>query len=84
VLAGQTDDVFMKSDQAYLAGGVYWMQAADPLALHPQEWGFELTYVYQLTQTVTLQPDIQFVLNPLQNPTSSNAAVFTLQVNCTW
>jgi porin len=84
VLAGQTDDVFMKSDQAYLAGGVYWMQAADPLAQHAQEWGIELTYVYQLTQTVTLQPDLQFVLNPLQNTESSNAAVFTLQVNCTW
>ncbi len=84
VLAGQTDEVFMKSDQAYLAGGVYWMQAADPLALHPQEWGFELTYVFQLTQTVTLQPDLQFVLNPLYNTSASNAAVFTLQVNCTW
>jgi porin len=84
VLAGKNDDVFMKSDQAYLGAAMYWLEAASTTAAHPQEWGFELTYTYQLTPTLTIQPDLQFVLNPLNNTASDHATVFTIQMNCTW
>ena len=84
VLDGPTESPLMRADQAYFAAGFYWLRAAAPTVARQDEYGLEFTYVYQLTQTMTLQPDLQFVFGPANNPDSDTETMFTLQVNMTW
>jgi porin len=51
---------------------------------HQNEYGLEISYVFQLTETMTLQPDIQVIFDPANNPQSDAVAMFTLQVVYTW
>jgi carbohydrate-selective porin OprB len=38
----------------------------------------------QLTETLTLQPDIQVILDPANNPTTDSVLMFTMQLTYTW
>ena len=41
----------------------------------------EAAYVLQITPFAKLQPDLQFVWNPANNPNADHALVFQLQLN---
>ena len=84
VLNGPSESPLLKTQQAYLAGGFYWLEAPYPTTAHENEYGFELTYVLQLTETLTLQPDIQVILDPANNPTTDSVLMFTMQLTYTW
>jgi porin len=84
VLNGPSESPLLKTQQAYLAGGFYWLEAPYPTTAHENEYGFELTYVMQLTETLTLQPDIQVILDPANNPTTDSVLMFTMQLTYTW
>ena len=84
VLVGPRDTAFFRSQQAYLAAGFYWLDSALPGTPNPQEYGFELTYVLQVTPTVTVQPDLQVILDPTFNAEHDTAVALTLQLNVVW
>jgi len=44
------------------------------------ETGFELTYADQISEHVTLQPDIQYILNPGGDRAAKSAAIATLRL----
>ncbi|MFO0963768.1 MAG: carbohydrate porin [Phycisphaerales bacterium] len=83
-IAGSTDNPLMKSEQSYFAAGFYWLDPADQTLARQNEFGIELTYVVQLTETLTVQPDIQFIFDPVQNMDADMNTQFTLQFNITW
>ena len=49
--------------------------------MHSNEYGFEATYVLQLTPLATLQPDLQVIWNPANNPNADHNIIFQLQLN---
>jgi porin len=75
-----------KLSNDYLAAGFIWSQpsAAFKPAAHTDEYGFETTYVLQLTPMATLQPDLQVIWNPASNPDAQHNIIFQLQLNLTW
>lgn len=61
--------------------GFLWQRAGGtekPYA-HKDEYGLELTAVVQLTPTFYLQPDIQYIFNPVHAESCDHAVVFQLQ-----
>jgi carbohydrate-selective porin OprB len=48
------------------------------------EYVLEAGYVLQLTPFARLQPDLQFVWNPANNPNADRALVFQLQLEVAW
>lgn len=64
-----------------IALGFLWERAASsekPFA-HRNEYGVELSAVVQVTPTFFLQPDIQYIFDPVQETSRSGAFVFQLQ-----
>ena len=59
-------------------------EAPYPTVAHQNEYGLEISYVLQLTETMTLQPDIQVIFDPADNTQSDAVAMFTFQVTYTW
>ena len=49
-----------------------------------RETNLELTYRAPVTDWLTLQPDIQYVINPGVDPELDNALVFLLRFELTW
>lgn len=49
-----------------------------------QETNLELTYRAHITDWLSLQPDLQYVINPGVNPALDNALVFLLRFEVTW
>jgi porin len=84
VFDGPSASPLLRTEQAYFAAGAYWLRAADPNAVNRDEYGVELTYVLQLTETLTLQPDLQFVFDPAYNADEDFQTVFTMQLNLVW
>jgi hypothetical protein len=70
----------------YLGAGFVWSQpsAVNEPAAHSNEYGFETTYVLQLTPLATLQPDLQVIWNPANNPNADHNIIFQLQLNLMW
>jgi porin len=65
--------------------GFVWSKAAnDPTIDHQDEYAVELTMAIQLTPTSTIQPDLQCVWNPINNPDSGPSIVAQLQLNIAW
>ncbi len=83
-IAGQTDSPLFKAENSYFAAGFYWLDAADNTLARQNEYGIELTYVFQLTETMTVQPDLQFIFDPVKNPAADTGAMFTMQLTFTW
>jgi len=78
--------LFPKRVSDYLAAGFIWSQPSAVLkpAAHSNEYGFETTYVLQLTPLVSLQPDLQVIWDPARNPNADHLVVLQLQLNFTW
>jgi len=78
--------LFPKLSNDYLGAGLIWSQpsAVNGPAAHSNEYGFESTYVLQLSPLVTLQPDLQVIWNPANNPNAEYNVISQLQLNLTW
>ena len=61
--------------------GFLWQRAGgtEKPYTHKDEYGLELTAVVQLTPTFYLQPDIQYIFNPVHAESRDHAVVFQLQ-----
>jgi porin len=69
----------------YFGIGVVWNRAAanrEPV-FHSDEYGLEATYAFQLTPLVSVQPDLQTIWNPANNP-AARSLVIQLQLNVIW
>jgi porin len=75
-----------KLSNDYFGVGFVWSQpsAIEEPAAHSNEYGFEATYVLQLTPLASLQPDVQVIWNPANNPNADHNLIFQLQLNLTW
>lgn len=64
-----------------IALGFLWERAArsESPCVHRNEYGLELSAVVQITPTFFLQPDVQYILNPVQQTDKKEAFVFQLQ-----
>jgi carbohydrate-selective porin OprB len=78
--------LFPKLSNDYLGAGFVWSQpvAVNEPAAHSNEYGFEATYVLQLTPLATLQPDLQVIWNPANNANTDCNVIFQLQLNLMW
>lgn len=67
------------AEQVYL--GFLWQRpaATENPAKHHDEYGLELGTVLQLTPTFFLQPDLQYIFNPIHSTGRDGALVFQLQ-----
>jgi carbohydrate-selective porin OprB len=70
----------------YLGAGFIWSRASAAMqpAAHEDEYGFEATYVLQLTPLASIQPDFQIIWDPADNPNTARNLIFQLQLNLTW
>jgi len=78
--------LFPKLSNDYFGAGFIWSQpsaAMQPVA-HANEYGFESTYVLQLTPMASIQPDLQVIWNPADNASAEHNLIFQLQLNLTW
>jgi hypothetical protein len=68
-----------------LGVGLVWSQpaATTKTLYHSNEYSIEAFYALQLTPMMRLQPDVQYVWNPVFNP-APNALVAQLQVIFSW
>ncbi len=75
-----------KLSNDYLGAAFIWSQPSNAMqpAAHSNEYGFETTYVLQLTPMATLQPDLQVIWNPADNANATHNLIFQLQLNLTW
>lgn len=78
------DTTYLRGLQSSLAAGFYWLDSAVAGTPNAQEWGFEVTYVLQLTPTLTVQPDLQVILDPVFNAPHDTSVALTLQLNMLW
>lgn len=70
-----------RSNNDQVALGLLWERAAESAKpyVHKDEYGLELTAVVQLTPTFYLQPDMQYIFNPVHETDRSGAFVFQVQ-----
>ena len=75
---GETDRAANKS---YMGLGFVWAKPSDHIkdVINKNEYGVELSYVMQLTPTMTLQPDIQIIKDPIHGKKGQTNVVFQLQ-----
>lgn len=62
-----------------IALGFLWERAAQSPHRHKDEYGLELSAVVQLTPTFYLQPDLQYIFNPVQQTDRSGELIFQIQ-----
>ena len=70
-----------KANNDQIALGMLWERAAHSARPyeHKDEYGVELSAVVQLTPTFYLQPDVQYIFNPVHETDHRGALVFQLQ-----
>ena len=70
-----------RSNNDQVALGFFWERAASSAKpfVHKNEYGLELSAVVQLTPTFFLQPDVQYIFDPVHSTDGSGAFVFQLQ-----
>jgi hypothetical protein len=66
------------------AAGFFWGRPAEDGAYLPDEYGIELLYSLQLTPTLTIRPDFQFIWTAGDSPTAQPATVIQLQATLVW
>ncbi len=73
-----------KSNKEQVALGFYWARADESQKpyVHKDEYGVELTTVFQITPTFFIQPDIQYIFNPIHSTGDDGACV--LQIQSVW
>lgn len=69
------------SNAGYLGCGFLWLQGAKSGRpnMNNNEYGFEITYVHQVTPTMVIQPDIQVIKNPIHGRRGQTNVVFQVQ-----
>ncbi len=74
-----------QSNKEQIALGFYWARAdeSEKPYKHKDEFGLELTTVFQITPTFFIQPDIQYIFNPIHSPTGDDGAC-VLQIQSVW
>jgi hypothetical protein len=78
--------LFPSRDHDAAGIGFVWSQpslSSIPVA-HENEYVVEAGYVFHLTPTVKVQPDFQYVWNPVYNASHNRALVFQLQMDLIW
>ncbi len=76
---------FSQPNNDFAGIGFVWSQPVDAPGLdHRDEYALELTWAFQITPTATIQPDLQFVWDPINNPSDGPATVFQIQLNIAW
>lgn len=70
-----------KANNDQVAIGALWERAARSAKPydHKDEYGLELTAVVQITPTFYLQPDVQYIFNPVHSTSRDGALVLQLQ-----
>lgn len=70
-----------RSNNDQVALGFLWERAAESERpyVHKDEYGVELSAVVQVTPTFYLQPDAQYIFNPVHETSRSGAFVFQMQ-----
>ena len=70
-----------KANNDQVALGFLWERAADSAKpyRHKDEYGLELSAVMQITPTFYLQPDVQYIFNPVHETKRDGALVLQLQ-----
>lgn len=70
-----------RSNNDQVALGFFWERAASSAKpyRHKNEYGLELSAVVQLTPTFFLQPDVQYIFDPIHSDDGTGAFVFQLQ-----
>lgn len=78
--------LFPKLSNDYLGAAFIWSQPSAVMqpAAHANEYGFETTYVLQLTPLASIQPDLQVIWNPADNGNADHNIIFQLQLNFAW
>lgn len=69
------------SNNEQVALGFLWQKAADSQkpSSHSSEYGIELSAVIQITPTFFLQPDIQFIKNPIHSGDRDSECIMQIQ-----
>lgn len=84
VMRGQLEHWLLKRTSNDVLGvGFVWSQpsATSKTIYHQNEYVLEAFYALQLSPTLRLQPDFQFVIEPAFNSGHDNAMVFQLQLD---
>lgn len=78
--------MFSYANNDQIALGLMWLKPArtEKPYNHKNEYGIELSYVMQVTPTMTVQPDVQLVKNPIHGEGKDTAVVFQIQNVWTW
>jgi carbohydrate-selective porin OprB len=84
--APQATAGLVQIEQRLSRAGQVWSQpsAVHQPAAHSNEYGFEVTYVLQLTPLASVQPDLQMIWNPANNFSADRNLIFQLQLNLAW
>lgn len=64
--------------------GFFWGRPAEAGGYLPDEYGVELLYSVQVTPTLSLRPDVQFIWTAGDSAASEPATVFQLQATLVW
>jgi porin len=77
--------LFTGRSNDYLGAGFLWLRPSDGRqpTYHSDEYGMEVTYALQVTPLVSIQPDLQVIWDPANNP-AAQAVIFQLQLNAAW
>ncbi len=76
LIPGREDDIFGVAVAHARNGNRYVRSVADT---NQAETAFEMTYLFKAAEHLTLQPDIQYILNPGMNRTLEDALVLGLR-----
>jgi porin len=78
--------LLQRTSNDQLGVGFVWSQpaASGQTVFHQNEYIAEAFYTMQLTPTLRIQPDFQFVTNPAYNRDHDHALVFQLQLIFAW
>jgi len=76
--------LFPRLNNDFLGVGFVWSRPSATRVANRNEYVVETTYALQLTPTTKLQPDLQVIWNPANNPTIARAVVFQLQLEVAW
>jgi carbohydrate-selective porin OprB len=78
-------DILSQANDNFAGIGFVWTEPAEASGqFHSDEYALELTCALQLTPTATIQPDLQFVWDPINNPDGGPSTVFQIQLNIAW
>jgi porin len=78
--------LLQRTSNDLLGVGFVWSQpaATGKTVYHQNEYIIETFYAAQLTPTVRLEPDLQYVINPAFNASHDSGLVFQLQLILSW